>query len=276
MTYVLNLKILYIFFFRKFPFGSIGGVGVSEHTSDFMKRQYDKFKHESPAFGMFFLARKTIVPTDPELVKDIFVRNFESFHDHGFFVNEKADPLSNHLFFTSGQYWKDLRAKLSPTFTSGRMKMMFPIVASKADRMIEYVETLVGSKGSIDLKETLSSYTTEAIASVAFGIEANCHGNPDSPFRKVGKAVFEPPAWENVKNFILISSEKIARFLNLGFNSKETTDFFLGTVRETLEYRERNKIERNDFFQLIMNVMKNEGLSFEEMAANCFVFFLAG
>lgn len=166
--------------------GSVTGVGVTEHTSVFLKREYDRFKNQSPAFGIFFFARPTLVPTDPDLIKDILIRNFESFHDHGFFVNEEVDPLSNNLFFTKGQEWKELRAKLSPTFTSGRMKMMFPLVLEKANRMTEFLRSTAESGGSIEMKEVLSSFTTEAIASVAFGLDVECLGNPESPFRLVG------------------------------------------------------------------------------------------
>lgn len=74
--------------------GSVGGIGTSIHTSEFFKREYENFKNQGPAFGIFFMGRPTLVPTDPELVKEILVKSFESFHDHGFYVNEKADPLS--------------------------------------------------------------------------------------------------------------------------------------------------------------------------------------
>lgn len=48
------------------------------------------------------------------------------------------------------------------------------------------------------------------------------------------------------------------------------------TVKDTLEYRDKNNVQRNDFFQLAMNIYKNNEISFNDLAANCFVFFLAG
>jgi cytochrome P450 family 6 len=241
-----------------------------------MKRNYDKLKHKAPAFGFFLFFNKIIVPTDPELVKEILVKSFESFHDHGFFVNEKCDPLTVNIFFVKGQHWKDMRSKLTPTFTSGRMKMMFPIVASKADRMIEFLESQIGSEGLIELKDVFSSFTTESIVSVAFGLETNVHGNPKDPFKKAVQAIVNPSIIQNIKNLLVLTSEKFARFLNLTVNTQETIDFFIRTVSNNLEHRQKNNVKRNDFFQLITNVMKTEGLSFNEMVANCFTFFLAG
>jgi cytochrome P450 family 6 len=136
----------------KIPLGSMSAVGFSEHMSDFTLREFNKFKHQGPAFGCFASVTPSLIPTDPELLKEILVRNFESFHDRGFPYNKEVDPLSSHLFFMNGQEWKDLRAKLSPTFTSGRMKMMFPIVEKIGDRMVEYLKTFAVTNESFEVK----------------------------------------------------------------------------------------------------------------------------
>ena len=134
------------------PFGSIGNVGRTEHISDFLKQNYEKFKNQGPGFGLFIMTKPSFIPTDPDLVKDILVKHFEIFHQHGFDVDENVDPLSAHLFFIDGQPWKDLRAKLSPTFTSGRMKMKFPIVLDTADQMIEYLASVPEKHNSMEMK----------------------------------------------------------------------------------------------------------------------------
>ncbi|KAG5667306.1 hypothetical protein PVAND_015292 [Polypedilum vanderplanki] len=260
-----------------FPYGSSSTVSRTEHIGDVLRQQYEKFKNQGPAFGTFIFAKPLLVPTDPELVKEIFVRNFESFHDHGFIYNEKVDPLSANLFFKNGQEWKDLRNKLSPTFTSGRMKMMFPLVLNASNRLIDYLVPYAEKSKPFEVKEVYSSFTTEVISDVAFGITTKCLGNPNNDFRKMARAVFEPNIWESMRVFFVFSFEKLAMFLNMSFNPKHVTEFFMGTVRDTLNYREKNKVERNDFFQLLMNIKNSpEGMSFNEVAANSFVFMVAG
>lgn len=260
----------------KFPMGSISGLGTTEHASDFFKREYEKYKNDGPAFGIYMMAKPTLIPTDPELIRDIFTRNFETFHERGLNVSEAADPLSQHLFFKSGQEWKELRAKLTPTFTSGKMKMMFPNVITKADRMIEYLKPFAEKAEPLEMKEIYSSFTTEVISDVAFGLETDCLGNPDSEFRRMANVAVQPSGWEFLKIFFVVSFSKLASFLRLGFNGKAVTEFFTRIVRETVSYRETNNVQRNDFMQLLMNIQKTEGLTFTDLAANSFVFFLAG
>lgn len=81
----------------KIPFGSVGEMGFKYHSCDVLKKLYDENKEKGPAVGLYFMTQPALLPTDPELVKDILVRNFENFHDRGFFFNEKNDPLSGHL-----------------------------------------------------------------------------------------------------------------------------------------------------------------------------------
>lgn len=261
----------------KIPLGSVSEMGFKVHSSDLLKKYYDENKDKAPGVGIYFMTQPVLLPTDPELIKDILVRNFESFHDRGFYYNEKDDPLSGHLFMTSGQEWKDLRAKLSPTFTSGKMKMMFGTVSKVCDGMVDYLKPTADESGSLEMKEVLSSFTTEVISSVAFGLETKCLGNPKNEFRKMATAVFDPPKWETIKFLFMNAFQDLSKTLGLSFNTKETTDFFMGVIKNSLQYREQNNVQRNDFLQLLIQIKNSEsGMTLNEIAANSFVFFLAG
>lgn len=47
-------------------------------------------------------------------------------------------------------------------------------------------------------------------------------------------------------------------FLQIKLNRDEVTNFFLGAVNETIDYREKNNVKRNDFMQLLIQ-LKNKG-----------------
>jgi cytochrome P450 family 6 len=179
-----------------------------------------------------------------------------------------------------------MRAKLSPTFTSGKMKMMFGTVLDICEEMINYMSESSGEV-EVEMKDILARFTTDVIGNVAFGLEMNTMRDPDSMFRKMGKKVFNPPKTQTMKIIFLTTFRRWAQ--NFGFRvvEKDVSDFFMSTIEQAVEYRESNKVHRNDFFNLLLE-LKNHGklkndvgeagekLSVKELAAQCFLFFLAG
>ena len=91
----------------------------------------------------------------------------------------------------AGKKWRNLRIKLTPTFTSGKMKMMFPIIVENGKQLQSYVKQSAENNETVEMKELLCRFTTDVISSCAFGIESNCLKNPDSEFRKWGKKIFQ-------------------------------------------------------------------------------------
>lgn len=58
----------------------------------------------------------------------------------------------------------------------------------------------------------------------------------------------------------------------------DVSDFFLNIVHETVNHRIANRIRQNDFMDILIN-LTNQGegsLTIDEIAAQAFVFFLAG
>lgn len=133
----------------------------------------------------------------------------------------------------------------------------------------------------IEVKNILSNFTTDVIGNVAFGLEMNAIEDPDSEFRVMGRKIFAPENNFFLKALFLISFRDLAKKLHMKLIPKDVSAFFLSSIRQTLSYRIDNKIERNDFFNLMVKMYQSEGkdgekLSFNEIAANCFVFFNAG
>lgn len=70
-----------------FPFGSLKGVGTKISRTEAFDVFYKKFKGKTPAAGIFFFFSPVVMPIDPDLVKNILVKEFSSFTDRGFYYN---------------------------------------------------------------------------------------------------------------------------------------------------------------------------------------------
>jgi len=46
-----------------------------------------------------------------------------------------------------GKKWKDLRSKMSPTFTTGKIKRMFQIMKKSGDRFVSFLEQEIARSG---------------------------------------------------------------------------------------------------------------------------------
>ena len=262
------------------PFANILGIGKRSHTSESFTNYYKQMKGSGPFFGL--QGSRTIMATDIDFIKHILIKDFNHFVDRGMFHNEKSDPLSAHLFSIEGQRWRSLRAKLSPTFTSGKMKFMYPTIVDVANEFKSTVDSILkenNGSADIEIKDILARFTTDVIGVCAFGIECNSLKDPEVEFRKRGKEVFTIERKSFMKFMFAFFFPKFAKFIGLKTTKPEVEEFFMGIVKQTVNYRKTNNVNRNDFMDLLIKLMKNnenDGLSINEVSAQAFLFFLAG
>jgi cytochrome P450 family 6 len=71
--------------------------------------------------------------------------------------------IQAHLFNLDNPKWKTLRVKLTPTFTSGKMKMMFGTVCDVGEKLIKTlgVESSTAVDNVIEIKEFSARFTTD-------------------------------------------------------------------------------------------------------------------
>lgn len=271
----------------KFPLGSMQGVGTKMTVGEMMQNCYNDLKGRGPVGGVYFFTEPAALIVDTDLLRSVFVKDFQYFHDRGMYVNERDDPLSAHLFSLEGEQWKRLRSQLSPTFTSGKMKMMHPTILQVAGQFTDHLKGLSkGGETEVELKDLLSRFTTDVIGNVAFGIECNCMEDPQSEFRRIGKKIFEYSQTAMFRDMFVSMFPNMGKRLHIKTNKPEVTSFFLELLRDTVKYREENNVQRNDFMSLLLQI-KNTGklegekeilgkMTFNELAAQVFLFFIAG
>lgn len=87
------------------------------------------------------------------------------------------------------------------------------------------------------------------------------------------------PRHKPIITFLIGSFKRFAIMMRTKVIRDDVSEFFMNIVYETVNYRKANNIRQNDFMDILINLTnRQEGgsLTVDEIAAQAFVFFLAG
>jgi cytochrome P450 family 6 len=142
------------------------------------------------------------------------------------------------------------------------MKMMFGTLVDSGKELQTCLQKPASKGETIEIKDILTRYTTDIIA-CAFGIQCNYLENPDAEFRSWGSRIFTLTFKTKLTRTMMFLLRLSARLLRLSVLPKEVGNYFMKMVKETVEYREKNDMKRNDFMQLMIE-LKNKILGVAE------------
>ncbi|XP_046751461.1 probable cytochrome P450 6a13 [Diprion similis] len=203
-------------------------------------------------FGIYSFHKPNLVICDPDVLRFVLTKEFPRFQDRGMFSDEKLDPMSGNLFLTGGPKWRHLRVKFSPTFTSGKIKHMFTIVKEISDNLDKRLTYEAKQNDLVEIKDLMARFSTDVIATVAFGIDCNSLEDPDAEFRAWGRKFLEP---NPLKNALMALCPSVLQTLKIPFFDKGASDFILNAFTDTVNYRTANNVVRRDFLQLAMQLI---------------------
>lgn len=164
-----------------------------------------------------------------------------------------------------------------------------------------------GNVNSFDFKALSTKFSVDVIASCAFGIEVNSFKSPDNDFHKIAKKFTNFASAKTAFKFAgFMVVPQIMKKLGITLIDKESCKFFEEAIAETMKVREQQGIVRHDMINLLLQARKGQlshnilteekstdGFSTveesqigkldvkrvwedEDLAAQCFIFFLAG
>ena len=85
--------------------------------------------------------------------------------------------------------------------------------------------------------ETMYRYTTDVIASCAFGIKGYSLKDPNSEFRMNVRKIFDFSVRKGLAALTAFSAPAVKNLLNIKLMDDETTRYLRKTVWRTVEYR---------------------------------------
>lgn len=234
---------------------------------------------DAKIIGYYTALQPTYMVRDPEMIKKIAIKDFDHFINRSPLIPTADDEstlenslLFNSLFFLRGQKWRDMRSTLTSAFTGSRIRQMFDLVANRAISMTEFFHSEASSgqrKLELEMKDTFTRFVSNAIATVAFGIEVDSFRDPENEFYIKGKQAQNAHSFRAVvSTFVVRLMPWLQKILKLDLVDPDLTEYFKKTILNNMKQRRAQGIIRNDMVNMLMEAqegaLRHEKAEYEE------------
>lgn len=214
---------------------------------------YNEYPNEK-VVGYFRGSTPELIIRDLEIARHILNVDFVHFYPRGLARNEDKELLLKNIFHADGDTWKLIRQRITPAFTTAKLKAMFPLVITCAEKLQGIGEKIVAEGGECDVRELMARFSTEFIGACGFGIEMDTINNENSTFRKLGKRFFQ----RSFKEVFLMGLWDVFPGLRntLTIMEKDVEKMLADISIKIFEQRNYKPIGRNDFVDLLLELAK--------------------
>lgn len=246
---------------------------------------HDIYKKSTAPFGGFFIMDEPVLLIrDLELIKTILIKDFQYFDNRCLAENKKDDPLGSQiLFLLRNPDWRLMRQKVSPTFSTGRMRNFYPIFERTGNTLTKYLEQMTDS--TLETREVFANYATDTITGVTYGINPESFKNEHNEFRLVSNRVYNFNILERaIATSCYILSPTLVKLFRLKFLDTKTSKFLRDIFWHCVDERKKNPQEKStpdliDILIKLQNEQKEDDvykLEGDKLAAQPANFFIGG
>lgn len=245
---------------------------------NFTQKIYN-FNKNAKYIGIYAMTRPVLLLRDPELIKTVFVKNFDTFFINPAFVDVNDHVLRQNLFGLHNKKWREVKNLLSPFFTSGKMKSKFVLMTEYAVDFVKFMSTLPADKCDVNMTDVFDRYTNDVIVSCFYGIKIDSIRDPTNKFYTCGKDITHMSAIRTIMYIIIRSFPKLGRMLNIKLLNNQAINYFENNIKNEIATRDAEHITYSDMIQLMIDNRGKEGrvhLEMDDMIAQAYVFYFAG
>ncbi|KAI1301928.1 Cytochrome P450 9e2 [Halotydeus destructor] len=220
---------------------------------------HERLEKFGRTYGIYDFAKPVLVVSEPDIIRLITVK------DAHLFMNRRSlgarfeadDMFSKFLIALRDDDWKRVRTILTPTFTSGKMKNMFPLMDKCGDDVIAYLRKDGENK---NLKQMFSMYTLEVIAQCCFATTPDTYNNPENQFFLSATGLFQP---RRSRLFLFVALSLLPKFivtrLKISVLPEEHMTYFKHAIHHLIKERRQTGNRGNDFLQLLIDAQHENG-----------------
>ncbi|GIY54435.1 cytochrome P450 3A8 [Caerostris darwini] len=215
--------------------------------------------------GYYYGMKPVLLVTDPYLLKDIFIKDFNKFVNretfNPLFQYNPKDKHSQSVLILPGQAWKDVRSILTPTFTTAKMKQMEGSMNASIDIMLEVLQEGSQKGQEFEIFDVYQRLTMDVITKTAFGIQTDVQKNSKSGLLRATKLIFTTSytdvfifigmAFPILRKVCIKLQELVATLLNKG---RPPHTMLRTGIKKVIEMRRSNpQAKKIDLLQLMLD-----------------------
>ncbi|XP_029992926.1 thromboxane-A synthase [Sphaeramia orbicularis] len=276
LSVTLSLFLIFLgllYWYSVYPFSVLSKCGIKHpkpvpfYGNIFMFRQgffnpiSDLIKTHGRVCGYYLGRRPVVVIADPDLLKQVLVRDFSSFPNRNSF-RFATKPMSDCLLLLKNEEWKRVRSILTPSFSASKMKEMVPLINTATEALMNNLNVYAESGEAFDIHRCFGCFTMDVIASVAFATQVDSQNNPDDPFVHHAQMFFSFSFFRPIMLLFIAFPFIMAPLAGLIPNKRrdQMNQFFISSIRKIIKQREEQPPEqrRRDFLQLMLDARNSK------------------
>ncbi|CAG2108560.1 unnamed protein product, partial [Medioppia subpectinata] len=227
----------------------------------------DWYKTYGKTHGFYEWGAPILTVSDPELIKQILVKDFYKFRNRRPVPGKGTGVFSKTMLTARDDHWKRIRAIASPTFSSYKLKRLYPLIDECCRDFLAALDRDVSTgQTEVDLKRVMGAYSMDVIASTAFATKTHPYFDASNPFvmkaNRVMTIVFSLITWQTFVAMILptcLTKTPVWKRLAKGVQSNAM--FFIDVIQRLMSERKKSGKKRNDFMQLLMDVKREDNMT---------------
>ncbi|XP_062915029.1 cytochrome P450 3A24-like [Mobula hypostoma] len=302
---IILIALVLLAWYSVLPYGVFRRLGIPgprplPFIGTFLHYRKGMFKFDTECYqkygtiwGIYDGRQPVLCIMDPDLIKTVLIKEF-----YTLFTNRRdlglSGPFEEAVSVVTDEKWKKIRNVLSPAFSSGRLKEMWPIINHHTEKLVKLAEKKANLNEAVNLEVICGPYSLDVVSSISFSVDIDSINNADDliivNIKKLVKfSVFNPALFLAL---IFPAVIPILAKLQIGFFPKDAVQFLMEALLAMKKKRQKNgSPDRVDFLQVMIdsqatvtnsehqskvNDSTHKALTDSEVLAQCIGFIVAG
>ncbi|XP_071559039.1 cytochrome P450 6k1-like [Temnothorax nylanderi] len=169
-------------------------ITLKKPPGEIMREIYNSADPDDPYIGFYIFHKPMLLLRDHDLIKQVMIKDFDVFPNRRFGSGIERDSVGLDSILSMKQpRYKYVKNKLTPVLTGQKLRNMIPLMMECGKFMLSFIEKLPtdeAERSTWEVKDISGRYSTDVLASLAFGISINSFDEKETAFLKNGMNIF--------------------------------------------------------------------------------------